>query len=299
MTTHQRQAGLFTLIAAALAWIIASPLWISGLGLAMPGAPALLVLMMFAPALAALLTEKLVPSGERFARVVTLRPASGFSHWARYGLVAWLGPIIASVAAVALSIATGVLVVDLREFSGFAEQLEQLGATDLPPVGLLVGIQLASMVVAPFINVIPALGEEIGWRGYLQPRLAFLGDWGAVVATGVVWGLWHAPVILLGYNYPGLPPAIALLFMVMFCVLVSVLLGWLQAASGTVLVPAIAHGFINGTAGIPSLLVASGHPIDSALVGLLGLCGWAVLSLLIVVLAVSRAFPVRRVRLPS
>lgn len=299
MTTAHRQAALFSAIAMALAWAIVSPLWITGLGLAMPGAPVLLVLMMFAPTLAALVTERLVPTGVAFTRVVTLRASSGFAHWMRFALFAWLGPILASVAAVALSIVTGVLVVDLRGFSGFAQQLEQLGATDLPPIGLLVGIQLATMVVAPFINVIPALGEEIGWRGYLQPRLASLGSWGSVIGTGVVWGLWHAPVILLGYNYPGYPAVVALLFMVVFCVLVSVLLGWLQAASGTVWVPAIAHGFINGTAGIPVLLVAAGHPIDNALVGLLGVCGWAVLALLIALVAITRAFPVRSTILTS
>lgn len=299
MTTPHRQALLFTALAGALAWVVVSPLWVTGLGLAMPGTPVLLVVMMLAPTVAALITERILPSGEKFARVVTLRPTTRFGHWARYGVVAWLGPIVASAAAVALSVAVGALVLDLDGFSGFAEQLEALGASGLPPIGMLVAIQLASMVVTPFINVIPALGEEIGWRGYLQPRLASLGPWGATIGTGVVWGLWHAPVILLGYNYPGYPPVLALGMMVVFCVLVSILLGWLQTASGTVWVPAVAHGFINGTAALPALLVAAGHPIDSGIVGLLGVCGWAVLLVLVGGLAVSRAFPVRRAGLSS
>jgi len=40
-------------------------------------------------------------------------------------------------------------------------------------------------------------GEEFGWRGYLLPRLAPLGGISAAIITGVIWGLWHTPVIVL------------------------------------------------------------------------------------------------------
>ena len=59
-----------------------------------------------------------------------------------------------------------------------------------------------SLVIAPFINVIPAFGEELGWRGMLYPTLAErMSERMAALATGVIWGLWHAPAIAMGHNY--------------------------------------------------------------------------------------------------
>lgn len=290
-----RPIALFTALALAGAWLVASPLWISGQGLTMPGATVLLIVMMFVPALAARLTEAILPSGERFLALTTLRPARPFRRWLPYAILAWLGPLGVMAAALLLAAALGVYRFDLVGFGGATAMFDDLsGGVPLPmPIGLLVLIQLLSLPIAPLINVIPALGEEIGWRGYLQQRLMPLGQWPAVLITGVIWGLWHAPVILLGYNYPGYPPFAALGMMVVFCVLVSVLLGWLTIASGTVWTAAIGHGFINGVAGA-AVLVSAAQPIDPAAVGLLGWTGWIVMALLIALLVVLRRFPVRR-----
>ena len=46
-------------------------------------------------------------------------------------------------------------------------------------------------------QMIFTFGEEFGWRGYLLPRLAPLGGISAAIITGVIWGLWHTPVIVL------------------------------------------------------------------------------------------------------
>lgn len=55
---------------------------------------------------------------------------------------------------------------------------------------------------AIFFNAFVAFGEEYGWRSYLTPLLARRLGWiGASIVVGIIWGLWHAPVILLGYNY--------------------------------------------------------------------------------------------------
>ncbi|WP_167137442.1 CPBP family intramembrane glutamic endopeptidase [Diaminobutyricimonas sp. TR449] len=295
---------LFVLLAYGLAWLIVLPLWLSGQGLATPGALALGVVLMFAPALAARITEWVAPSGERFTRSTTLRPRRKFRRTLPYYVIAWLGPIALTVAVFALAAALGVFQADLVGFSGFAEVLKSVsGAASQPvpaaaaaralPVETLVFAQLATMLVAPLINVIPALGEELGWRGWLQPRLSErYGQWTGAVITGVIWGLWHAPMVLLGYNYPGYPAVAALAFMVVACVLMSVLLGWITDASGTVWAAALAHAFINGTAGLGALIVAAGHPIDPAAAGTLGYTGWIVMAVLIAILVVTRQFPV-------
>ena len=67
-------------------------------------------------------------------------------------------------------------------------------------------IQPVNIVIGGVLNSVPVLGEELGWRGFLFPRLReLIGPGWAVLAQGIIWAGWHAPVILLGYNYPSNP----------------------------------------------------------------------------------------------
>jgi hypothetical protein len=60
-----------------------------------------------------------------------------------------------------------------------------------------------------------AAGEEIGWRGYMLTRLIDAGVPRPVLVSGVIWGLWHVPLILGGVYLAGPPPIVsALLWMV-------------------------------------------------------------------------------------
>jgi membrane protease YdiL (CAAX protease family) len=70
---------------------------------------------------------------------------------------------------------------------------------------ILPAVFLASLFVGPTINGIFGFGEEFGWRGYLLPKLIPLGKIKAYIILGVIWGLWHAPLIVVGFNYPGYP----------------------------------------------------------------------------------------------
>ena len=70
---------------------------------------------------------------------------------------------------------------------------------------LLPAIVCASLVIGPAVNGLFGFGEEFGWRGYLLPKLMPLGKWTAYALVGIIWGLWHAPLILAGFNYPGFP----------------------------------------------------------------------------------------------
>ena len=71
-----------------------------------------------------------------------------------------------------------------------------------PPVALLYVLGPLVGIMAGFtINGLFAFGEEYGWRGVLMDELRPLGAFKANLLTGVMWGFWHAPVILLGFNY--------------------------------------------------------------------------------------------------
>ena len=110
------------------------------------------------------------------------------------------------------------------------EQLKPYGIDRLPmPVWALFLAQLFNVVLASFaINLLPALGEEVGWRGWLLPELYQRhGTAGAILIGGALWGVWHAPLTLLGHNYglTGLKGFLGILLMIGFCTVIGFIFG--------------------------------------------------------------------------
>lgn len=119
------------------------------------------------------------------------------------------------------------------------------------------------------VNGLLAFGEEYGWRGYLWERLTAHGRLGTIGGVSVLWGLWHAPLILaVGFNYSDHRFA-GVVAMILFTVAASWPLDELRRATGSAVGPAILHGAINGTAGALLLLVG-GDRLWAAPTGLLG-----------------------------
>jgi uncharacterized protein len=101
-------------------------------------------------------------------------------------------------------------------------------------------------------------GEEYGWRGYLLPRLLPLGEVRASVLSGLIWGLWHLPLIMAGLNYPGVNVWLAILVFTFVTVALSFTYTWFYvASSGSVLVASVFHASTNqfsDTFWVPPLL---------------------------------------------
>ena len=112
--------------------------------------------------------------------------------------------------------------------------------------------------IAPAINAVLALGEEIGWRGFMTPVITrYLGRKAGLVVSGVIWGLWHAPLIaVIGYEYGtgyfGFPWTGILLFCVVTTAL-GICHSFVYERSGSIIVPAVLHGAFNAAATIPLL----------------------------------------------
>ncbi len=131
------------------------------------------------------------------------------------------------------------------------------------PVLSMVLLLGASLLAGVSINALFAFGEEIGWRGYLVHRLLGNNFYVQVVAIGLIWGLWHAPLIfVLGYNYPGFKGWVALIVFILFTVSVTYVLNNLRLLSGSVFPAVLAHGTLNALGGLMAL--SSG---EDALVG--------------------------------
>lgn len=136
-------------------------------------------------------------------------------------------------------------------------------------VVMVVVVQLVQgVLLAPFINLIPCLGEELGWRGYLLPKLLErFSPRAAALITGVVWGIWHAPMIALGHNY-GLDyvgyPWLGILLMTLFCVGFGAFIAYLSIKTQSAIPAALSHASLNGIASAALLVSKSGY---STLVG--------------------------------
>src|SRR5215210_4139927 len=107
-----------------------------------------------------------------------------------------------------------------------------------------------------------ALGEEIGMRGYLQPRLMSLGRTRALLLVGLVWATWHMP--LYYFVAPLFPVGNVLLFLPLFygtIVAASFIFGYLRIYTGSTWPASIAHSVHNSAWGPLSLLTATSYPV--------------------------------------
>lgn len=153
----------------------------------------------------------------------------------------------------------------------------------IPVAVVFVGGLLGAVIAACTVNLPFMLGEELGWRGYLYQATAQWSVLQRVLFTGVVWGLWHAPLIAIGHNYPGHPIA-GIGLMLVFCSLLAFLFDWSRTRVKAVWGPCVLHGIINGSAGLFTLFAWDGHVLVASPAGAAGFVGIGMLALLIAVL---------------
>lgn len=147
-----------------------------------------------------------------------------------------------------------------KQFSlGFETLREMLGRTGSPqinlPIQIVIFAQLFSaLTYAPFLNSLFAIGEEIGWRGYLYPALRKrFSIVQAHLLVGLIWSIWHLPINLQGYNY-GLTyfayPWLGVLAMFVFCFSLGVLSSWVMEKTNSIWAPELLHGAVNAIVGV-------------------------------------------------
>lgn len=125
------------------------------------------------------------------------------------------------------------------------------------PLSLLMMIQvLQAFILGPILNFVTCFGEEWGWRGYLLPKMEKkLNPLPMLLVTGMIWGLWHAPLTIIGHNY-GVGywgyPFTGIFAMCCFCIIIGVFLSYITMRTRSCLPAVLAHGAINsiGAVGI-------------------------------------------------
>ena len=293
---EKKRLLLFLGFAFGISWLTALVIYLTG-GiqnspiLSLGGTPVSLAYLlvatayMFGPMIANILTRLITREGKAG---LLLEPKFDHGYWV-YWLLAWFLPGVLVILGAAVFFLLFPTHFD-PELGIIAQQLEAVGSTTSASPWLIVVSQIIqAMLLAPLLNAIPTFGEEFGWRGYLQPKLMPLGGRKAVLLTGVIWGVWHWPVILMGYNY-GLDyfgaPFLGPLAMVWFTVALAVIFGWLSLKAQSVWPAVIGHGALNGIAGI-GILLTKGNP--SSLLGPAptGIIGGLAISLFALVLLVN------------
>ena len=210
---------ILTLLLSAVFWVL---IWQAG---GIKGSGAIFVtFLMWCPGIAALITT--------FA----------FQHNVR-GLGWRFGDLRYWLLAFCLPIAYGTLVYGTAWLTG-------LGAfsTQAVPAGQsrLLTLLISGPIVFLLGGVLPALGEEIGWRGLLVPQLAKLTSFTNVaLVVGVIWALWHVPILLFGGYNSGAPAWYGLICFVALEMGASFACAWLRLKTGSVWPSAILHGSHN------------------------------------------------------
>ena len=282
---------LFLVITFGLAWGISLIIYLTG-GLEnspvlIPGTPITLAFIllaipvMWSPAIGNILTRLITKEGREN---LYLRPH--FKRSWRYWLAAWFLPGVLTLVGMGIFF---LLFPDTFDSSlGTLQAMLDASGTDINiNLWVITAVQIIqAMLLAPIANSLATFGEEFGWRGYLQPKLMPLGGRKAMLLMGVIWGVWHWPIILMGHNYgldyPG-APFLGPLAMVWFCVVMGIFLGWVTLKSNTVWPAVIGHAAINGIAGIGMIFTqGTPNPILGPLpVGIIGGLGFTLVALLI------------------
>ena len=261
----------YLLIAFGLAWFFWEVPLRLGLSLTSPFAQFALLPGAFAPAVASVIVRKWV-TREGFGDAGLKLRLRG--KW-RWYLIALFIPLAGVAITTIMAMVTGLGQPDFT-FQRALQALAPGSAVSLPPyVALITPFQLmsTSLIATPLL-----WGEEFGWRGYLQIRLFAGRPLLAAIATGLIWGIWHYPLNLRGYNYPD-HPLLGLIVFPVTTVLLSIIFGWLFQRSGSVWVASLAHAATNSIGGSLTYLLFYGGG-DFLYVSYGGILGWLPLGAL-------------------
>ncbi len=238
---------------------------------------------MFFPAIGVLLTRLITREGFKNAWL-RLNLRGNIRHY----LLAWFGPGILTVLGAVLYFLIFPDNLDLT-FSYFIATLEATGAPmeTLPiPIPLLMLVQfIQGFLLAPIMNFVTCYGEEWGWRGYLLPKVsARFSTVPTILITGLIWGLWHAPLTAIGHNYglgyPGFPFT-GIAMMCLFCIVLGIIFSYITIKTKSCIPAILGHGAVNGIAALGIYFTKDGgNPfIGPAPTGIIGMIPAILLAL--------------------
>ncbi|MBR3600793.1 MAG: CPBP family intramembrane metalloprotease [Lachnospiraceae bacterium] len=158
------------------------------------------------------------------------------------------------------------------------------------PLSTLMLIQAVQAIfLGPILNFVTCFGEEWGWRGYLVPKLSEkFSTIPMLLISGLIWGLWHAPLTIVGHNYgvgyAGFPFT-GILAMCLFCIVMGVFLSYVTLKTKSCIPAVLGHGAINGFAAIGMYFTKDGgNPfVGPAPTGVVGMIPFVIAAVVMII----------------
>ena len=294
---NRRRIFLYLLLNFGMTWVyeflVVWPVALSGNPAIQSMSQLAVSAAMFFPAFSVLLTRLITKEGFKDSMLV---PKTG-KRSIPYFLMGWFGPAVLTV--------IGAVIYFIIFPDSFDPSMGAMSAT-LAAQGLevtetLITVTVVSQIVmgfllAPLLNAIPCFGEEWGWRGYLLPKMQKeLKILPTLLLSGVIWGLWHLPITILGHNYgTGYMgyPVTGILAMCGFCVVTGIIFSYLTIRTGSCLPAMLAHGSLNGFASA-GILFTNGIDINPFVgpipTGIIGGCAFIVCAVIMLVLLLKKS----------
>ncbi len=236
--------------------------------------------VMFIPATGALITRFIMK--EKLTKENMMLSLNLKGNLKYYG-IAWIG--------VALMIVFGTVLYFLvfpKHFDGDMGYMRAVLEANGQNVDILQARQFmyvqvaAGILLSPVLNFVNCFGEEWGWRGYLLPKLQkCFPVVPSLLISGLIWGLWHAPLTVIGHNYgTGYRgyPVTGILSMCLFCVVMGIIFSYVTIRTGSCFPAVLAHGMLNGFSAVGIYFTSLEDPynvfLGPAPTGLIGGAGF-------------------------
>ena len=260
-------------------------------GETLSGVPALMTQFlvaaaMFFPAIGVLITRLVTREGFQDAWI---RP--NIKGNVKTYLLAYFGPGILTILGTVLYFL--VFRVNFDPNCGYMKlTLEAAGtpveALPMPLSALLLIQGVQALVLGPIMNFVTCFGEEWGWRGYLLPKMnEKFSTIPMLLISGIIWGLWHAPLTIVGHNYgvgyAGFPFT-GILAMCLFCTVMGIFLSYVSLKTQSCIPAVLGHGAINSIAAIGMYFTKDGgNPfVGPAPTGVVGMIPFMIVAVVIV-----------------
>lgn len=246
----------------------------------------LIALGMFMPAIGVLLTRLLTKEGFKDTWLIP----KNFKRTWKYYVIGYFAPSLLTLLGMLVYFLIFSDKFDMNMTyltSVYAAQGVEIGA-DALRLTLLTQVIMA-IFLGGVLNCITCFGEEWGWRGYLLPKMKEkMPMLPMLFVTGIIWGLWHAPLTCMGHNY-GVGylgyPVTGILAMCGFCIVMGIIFSYITLRSGSCIPAILAHGALNSIASTGIYFtIDGGNPfVGPAPTGIIGASPFIVVAVIMLV----------------
>lgn len=255
---------LFVTVVFALSWLAAGIFYVSGVDFKSPAGFMFASGYMFFPLISVIIMQLIY-------KEPILRNVGISFKINRWWFVAWFGMIIFNL--LALGASTFIPGISFTTESPELQQAITQLSEKIPNANAMTVLLFSifsGLMAGITINAVFSFGEEVAWRGWLVKQFEGKSFLYTSIVTGIIWGVWHFPLILMGHNYP-MHPVFGVFMMIVVCIALTTVILFIRIKAKSVIAAAIAHGSLNATSGISLLYLAGFNDILAGSAGLVGL----------------------------